>query len=796
MKIYRTSVVVLFFCGGLPVTATTEKPASLPASYRDFTIYATSEPDPRDPGRIEMTLQVLNRGERRLSTRVELEPNKELGCQGDTFYADLEPGTKTHWQVTFSPPQHLVKEVIKGTIFFGNTKARNLFISVRGPDPPDWRPNRNPDVDHADETLLISERARVVATYAPRVRVDWWRWHPSSTVAPRQRIKPVIILAADGKTDYAILRGLTPAGVADQGDFPVALADLVRCIKLISGGAELDVIKQREAGRRVIELRQREIPEGGHPDSYRLFTSATGDVVIEADHVDGLRNGIYGLLTDHLDCHWFMPGKLGEEIPRPRDKVAVIGQIDQVREPSFFCASGTIWRHDQWNIRNRNVSNRNRMGFGHAWASLLKGTPELYEKHPEWWARDREGAIRKFDKSNGASFTNFCTTHPRVLETVARNLNERLSDPDTILTSIDPNDYAPFCLCETCSAMDASYGVENPDGSYSTDRLIHFANEMHRRLDAENKDKFLAFYVYGFQIQIPAKARPGPGVAGMICYMDWSYDHTRPMNDPTAPSNRKFLRLVKGWGELLPQFGFYDYPTDYIHYSPYGQVMKLREDLPLIRELGVTFILIEGQPVLAPSALNLYICSRLQYDVTEDADVLMEEFFNRFHGPAAEPMRKYWLTAEYYTATLRPGPGAQDRITRIPRMWAELDGYLQEAQALVADLPLSERRFRDRVEFQRDGFELGRGKCRIRDTLFTPRRKLHPEALTPENRRLVEDYLSWIVEVRGRHADRGWPALLPVYYYSNLTGSLRGTLERFDAAGVKAGTEFRPPTGG
>jgi hypothetical protein len=272
----------------------------------------------------------------------------------------------------------------------------------------------------------------------------------------------------------------------------------------------------------------------------------------------------------------------------------------------------------------------------------------------------------------------------------------------------------------------------------------------------------------------------------MICNMDWRYDHTRPMNDPTSPSNRKFVRLMKGWGDLLSQFGFYDYPTDYLHYAPYGQVMKLREDMPLAHVLGVTFTAIEGQPILATSALNLYICSRLQYDVNEDVDVLMEEFFHKFHGPAVEPMRKYWLGAEYWTATLRPGPRAQDLVTRIPEMWAELDGYLRAAEGLVADLPDSEKRFRDRIAYQRRGFELARRKCAIRDAIYTARKKVRPASLTAENRERIESYRGWIAATRKMHAESEdyWPPLIPRYYYADLDRFLTRALAEIDGAGT------------
>lgn len=369
-------------------------------------------------------------------------------------------------------------------------------------------------------------------------------------------------------------------------------ATLGRCIGIIGGGATLAVVEERPARQRAIVLRIRpEQTRAFHPDAYHLFTTTEGDVVIEASHVDGVRNGIYGLLTDHLDCHWFMPFVLGEEIVRAPDESAVIGQIDQSRVPSFFSSNGIA------GVRNRGSTNRGRMSFGHAFAGLLKGNEQLYREHPEWWARDRSGKIRMFDQPGAWSFTNFCTTHPEVLDIVAGKLNQQLDNSGALVASIDLNDYAPFCLCETCTAVDRSYGADNPDGTHSTDRMIHFANEMHGRLDPKNRYKHLGFLIYAHQMQLPAAARPGDGVAGMICYMDWKYDHTRPMNDPTSPSNRKFMRLLRGWGELLPQLGFYDYPTDYVHYGPYGQVNKLREDFPVVREMGATFTVIEAQPI-------------------------------------------------------------------------------------------------------------------------------------------------------------------------------------------------------
>lgn len=106
--------------------------------------------------------------------------------------------------------------------------------------------------------------------------------------------------------------------------------------------------------------------------------------------------------------------------------------------------------------------------------------------------------------------------------------------------------------------------------------------------------------------------------------------------------------------------------------------------------------------------MNLYINDRLAWDLNADVDLLLEEFFTRFYGPAAEPMRAYWMGIERLYCLERPGTRPDRRIFAGPDAWTELDGHLQQAARLIADLPASEQRFADRVQFERDGLEWSR----------------------------------------------------------------------------------------
>jgi len=345
--------------------------------------------------------------------------------------------------------------------------------------------------------------------------------------------------------------------------------------------------------------------------------------------------------------------------------------------------------------------NKGRMTFGHSWSGYINQNNYPFDKYPEYYARDRQGNIRRKGPDS-----NFCSTHPEVIEIVAKQLNTYFkNEPDAIVSSIDPNDYAAMCLCDRCLALDKQYGQMEEDGRNVADRLLHFSKEVHARLEPQFKDRFLGILVYAFQIELPKSAKPHPHHAGLICDMVWVYDHSRPWNDPTSSMNRHFYDLVKGWGKLLPQFGYYDYYGHWTFPGPWGMVHKMREDLPAFHDLGGTFLMLEAQANFATQGLNHYILAQLVWDLDTDVDIAMEKFFRGYYGPVAKPMRNYWLTTERLYALERPGANNPPRVAMRPESWTELQQCLATATQAAANLPADQKRFADRVKTTSDGFE-------------------------------------------------------------------------------------------
>ncbi|MHB9110279.1 MAG: DUF4838 domain-containing protein [Armatimonadota bacterium] len=760
--------------------------------YRDLKVYTVSVPDERNPRKIVASTQFINMSENELTITATLKHAEHFSFRGGKFSATLLPHATAVWVWAFTVPDGFTREVLTGGIAVNGRPERELYVTVQGADPEDF----------ADKGVMkITDRAQVVATYAPRTR--------GSVLAEQAYLKatqpkPVMTLAAKGKTDYVIVveaLPLPPKGqdalafwkgeklTDPQKELLTAVEDLQRCLQLKTG-AVLPVMAR--SGRRAILLRIAGLGDAatGLHEAYRLETVGH-DLFIEAADVAGLRNGVYGLLTDHLDCHWFQPKQLGEEIMIPKDKTVRLPALNEVRGSSWYSVAGVSWGAERlWDERLRAFTNRGRMNFGHSWAGYVGKAEYPFDKFPEYYARDREGKILEYD--NGWSGTNFCSTNPEVLDIVAKKVNAFFAaNPEAPVCSIDPNDYGKMCLCDNCLALDKQYGQTKEDGTDVSDRMLHFSSEIARRLDPKYQAKYLGILVYGYQIELPFSAKPHDRHAGTICNMAWIYDHSRPWNDPTSPQNRHFYDLVKGWGKLLPQYGYYDYYGHWSAFGPWSMVSKLREDLAAFHDVGGTFLVHETQPNFAAQGLNHYIAGRLSWDIDADVDLLLEEFFTQYYGPAAGPMRAYWLGGERWYNTERPSNSNPPRAYYHPEFWTELDGYLQQARKLTAKLPPAQQRFTDRVQIACDGFEYGRLMFGYDRDFGEYAKKFEVKIDHAAAIKYLQEHSPRMKEIAQKYpaGDPYWPMLLPSYLVWNLDDMLKGHEEA-----LKKETAYNRPT--
>lgn len=424
-----------------------------------------------------------------------------------------------------------------------------------------------------------------------------------------------------------------------RGALEAAVADLEAYIERMSG-ARLPRAAQAKGGSAAIVLRA--AAEGLSDVGYRLRVRGN-TLLIEGSTEEGLINGIYGLLEDHLGVRWYVPGPLGEQVPR-RATIA-LSELDETREPAIPSVTGFGgYQADppkgaEWARRNR-LSGFKRYWHSHNWAGIIP-TNEV-EQHPDWFAL-----------IDGVRKDQLCTTHPEVIRIAKRRVVEYFEkNPQARTFSLSPNDSGNFCQCERCRALDAQLGVDPfaPGGQF-TDRLVYFFNQIAEEVAKKYPDKILCFYAYVSHTDPPLKVKPLPNLMPVICHTPWEFCHAHPITAECAACKR-FRHAVVRWRQLCPHVGIYDY---YGHWEWFGQwplVHTLRVDIPFYAEVGIEHLNSETHDDWWTQPLNIFVAVKLAWNPRADVDALVHGFCSNLFGPAGEAVEKYFALYEKEMASI------------------------------------------------------------------------------------------------------------------------------------------------
>ena len=437
-------------------------------------------------------------------------------------------------------------------------------------------------------------------------------------------------------------------------------------------------------------------------DGFALETRGETLWIVGGD-ARGALYGVYDLLETELGVRWFMPGELGEDVPSA--ETIPLPRVQRSGAPAFSAVGGFIWAGGPgaaaWEKRARARVGPASAFFGHNWSNIVAPTPANKAAHPEWFALNE-----------GARTNQLCSAHPDVVRVTvekARQFFDRT--PDAQVFSISPNDGYGFCQDWRCQAVDQLYGVT--DGSLS-DRLVHYANEVLAELAKTHPDKQVGILAYVDHTRPPQAARPHPNYVTLITRMPWAFCHAHALDDPACDLNSRFVEYVRGWARVTKHVGVYDYYGHFYMFTPWPLVHSIRRDLPFLRGLGVDRFMSETQQHWANQGLNFYLGAKLAFDPTLDVDRLLSDYYQRFYGPAAGPMQRYWERWEAaMTATTAHGHGGYDWLRLFtPALVAETDGLLREAETLAAR---GHEKFQRRVAFARLGFRFTEAWTRMRD---------------------------------------------------------------------------------
>ncbi|MCA1809641.1 MAG: DUF4838 domain-containing protein [Lentisphaerae bacterium] len=431
-------------------------------------------------------------------------------------------------------------------------------------------------------------------------------------------------------------------------------------------------------------------------------------VELRRDTVDGVQqeygtvNAVYTFLQDFLGVRWFWPGELGTDFVK-QDTIALAPQVYRYHPPIRY-RSGLIrlssldgrGHSKTWTRRQRLQLDSLQCHGGHVFSGWWD---RFHEDHPEYFALQPNGTRRW----SSARTTKLCKSNPAVWDQWLRDVEESLErNPNQVAFGAGANDggHGGYCICENCRAWD------DPDGTLVrlyweglaqeypalSDRQVTFANHLARLLKKRypDKDYFVIMQAYGASRPPPVSAKLDDNV---IVNAVFNF-HNRQ-----ADGDYNHRELFLKWAKFAP----------HISWRPnLGHGAELQRgmlnigitnaiaDMRLAAENGVIGLFFDTiTEHWATQGPYYYILGQMAWNPHADGQAIMDDYYQRAFGKAAQEMQAYWEMIEMVAQSIL-FEGVDLKQAWDVDFFQRARDYLARAEATVAAEP---EIYRERIRF-------------------------------------------------------------------------------------------------
>lgn len=162
---------------------------------------------------------------------------------------------------------------------------------------------------------------------------------------------------------------------------------------------------------------------------------------------------------------------------------------------------------------------------------------------------------------------------------------------------------------------------------------------------------------------------------------------------------------MRHWSEKVAGMVTYEYdPHDWYNHvhGPTWRQQRLAEDYRAKGRLNYWGFCVESHMNYLCTGLNFYTRAKLAWDVQTDPEALLKDFCDRFFGPAAEPMRRYYEGLE---AAPRQSRMHDPRPEEFREIYSSAVLRRAEEDLQAAEEAVQEEPYRTRVFVFRQGFQ-------------------------------------------------------------------------------------------
>ena len=514
-----------------------------------------------------------------------------------------------------------------------------------------------------------------------------------------------------GNRAQAIIMAAPNSGVHEKR----AAEDLANYIEMITG-VRLDIAKTPQAISAAMQTKMSQLVLG--QEALKLqpdLQSALNAVLKKKPHLrtDGIvlqRRGkrLYVAGNNDLShyfavaellrlwgCRWYMPTEFGECIPSDRE--LKVGELDYAYSSPFEVRSYWIsWIGDDSGAREFQMRN------------MMRGRGDMPQTGH---------ALGKYTKGLGKGTFNFPITAPSTAQHVASQVEKRYAGGQNFPLGMEDGSY------DSDDSRDRELMKLQWDKYFLRWSVTDPMLELHNNVAAILQKKYpsstakIGFLAYA-NMTIPP-VRDMTAERSLFCELaPIDIDPIHGMDDPQSPPRQEYRDMLYKWAKVMQgRLCIYDYDQGMLVWRdiPNPSHMAIRQDIQHYRKAGVLGINTESRNAIATTFLNLHIRARLLWNPDEDVDALLAEFYPKFYGPAAEPMRRYWTTIydawentivtehEYFVA---PAIYTSEVMDVLKRELTAAEQIIKGLTVKGAKLTRNQQRYIDRMTFTRHSYNI------------------------------------------------------------------------------------------
>lgn len=415
-----------------------------------------------------------------------------------------------------------------------------------------------------------------------------------------------------------------------------AVADLKELMSQRYGVQLMEVSGGTPARSIVLEIEADRLdPE--QPGSFEI-RQGRSRLYIRAGDLEGLNNGIYRFCHEVLGARWYWAEAIGFEWDGEAPKRLSVR--DWHESPGFIMRY--MYRMSGDYVRRNLLVNRYH--FNHALGKIFDR--ELFERSPEIFSEIQGRRIRPHENNGTDAQPNFASEASVLIASIAaKRAFEK--DPNRESFSLSVNDNTRFDESAATEAIvsPVEYFRERPN---YTDLVFGFMNRVAERVFPNEADwktpkgrpRYLTALAYYWTEQSPSfQIHP---MVMPILTSDRAQWH-----DPDYRAEDKALieRWSRSGARTLATWDYY-FGAPYPYPRQFNQ--WIGESLPYLHAHGVRAFFSQLPAAWGMDGGKAWLATQLLWNPSADPAELLDEYYENFFGPAAEPIRAFYEFAERY----------------------------------------------------------------------------------------------------------------------------------------------------